>query len=303
MASNLTKECYQKVGGEGFGYDSLLVTAATLVDAAGNVVETYEYDPYGRVSVYVGSSATAVSASAYGLPFLWKSVRLDEITGLLQMRNRYYSVELGRFLTRDPLGVWGDGLNGGNEYGYVGNRPLSRGDRYGLQTDEELKKWAEESAETDVLPQDREEYKELIIANRKALKRYQSALEEECAAKRQWAEWEKSKAGELLRFIVSCGDPDPTSGNGGGKNLDRARPVPSGRPKVPESLHDALGDYVTDKLKPDLPGFWDELHRVLQAQKFAAMRLYRDAKKRREQLGASIDSLDKRIAELRARNK
>jgi RHS repeat-associated protein len=104
------------------------------VDAAGNVVETYEYDPYGRVSVYVGSSATAVSASAYGLPFLWKSVRLDEVTGLLQMRNRYYSVELGRFLTRDPLGVWGDGMNGGNEVGYAGNRPLILGDPSGLQT-------------------------------------------------------------------------------------------------------------------------------------------------------------------------
>jgi RHS repeat-associated protein len=109
-------------------------TAAKLVDAAGNVVETYEYDPYGRVSVYVGSSTTAVSASAYGLPFLWKSVRLDEITGLLQMRNRYYSVELGRFLTRDPLGVWGDGMNLGNEVGYCNCDPLAGADPMGLQT-------------------------------------------------------------------------------------------------------------------------------------------------------------------------
>jgi RHS repeat-associated protein len=64
---------------------------------------------------------------------LWKSVRLDEVTGLLQMRNRYYSVELGRFLTRDPLGVWGDGMNLGNEVGYAGNRPLVVGDPLGLQ--------------------------------------------------------------------------------------------------------------------------------------------------------------------------
>jgi hypothetical protein len=62
-------------------------TAAKLVDAAGNVVETYEYDPYGRVSVYVGSSATAVAASAaacrvadrvgagsVGRPLLWRSI-------------------------------------------------------------------------------------------------------------------------------------------------------------------------------------------------------------------------------------
>jgi RHS repeat-associated protein len=66
---------------------------------------------------------------------LWKSVRLDEITGLLQMRNRYYSVELGRFLTRDPLGVWGDGMNLGNEVGYAGNRVLTFSDALGLQTE------------------------------------------------------------------------------------------------------------------------------------------------------------------------
>jgi hypothetical protein len=86
-------------------------TAAKLVDAAGNVVETYEYDPYGRVSVYVGSSATAVSASAYGLPFLWKSVRLDEVTGLLQMRNRYLLGGVGAVPDAGPVG----GLGGWDE--------------------------------------------------------------------------------------------------------------------------------------------------------------------------------------------
>jgi RHS repeat-associated protein len=59
------------------------------------------------------------------------------VTGLLQMRNRYYSVELGRFLTRDPLGVWGDGMNLGNEVGYAGNRPLVVGDPLGLQAHSE----------------------------------------------------------------------------------------------------------------------------------------------------------------------
>jgi RHS repeat-associated protein len=71
--------------------------------------------------------------SRYGLPFLWKAVRLDEVTGLLQMRNRYYSVETGRFLSGDPIGVWGDGLNCGNETAYCGNEPLANGDPFGLQ--------------------------------------------------------------------------------------------------------------------------------------------------------------------------
>ncbi|MBZ0150151.1 MAG: RHS repeat-associated core domain-containing protein, partial [Planctomycetes bacterium] len=75
-----------------------------------------------------------VASSSYGLPFLWKSIRLDEITGLLQMRNRYYSTELGRFLTRDPLGEWGDGANLGNAYAYAGGRQLVWGDPMGLQS-------------------------------------------------------------------------------------------------------------------------------------------------------------------------
>jgi RHS repeat-associated protein len=110
-------------------------TAAKLVNSSGAVVEQYEYDPYGKVSVYVGSSTTAVAESSVGLPFLWKGVRLDSETGLLQMRNRYYSTGLGRFLTRDPLGVWGDAGNLGNGYAYGYNDPIGVGDPLGLQGD------------------------------------------------------------------------------------------------------------------------------------------------------------------------
>jgi RHS repeat-associated protein len=110
-------------------------TAAKLVDANGEVVEQYEYDPYGRATVFskLAGQWTSGGVSRYGLPFLWKAVRLDEVTGLLQMRNRYYSVETGRFLTRDPIGVWGDMGNLGNEYGYAWGRPLVVGDPMGLQ--------------------------------------------------------------------------------------------------------------------------------------------------------------------------
>jgi RHS repeat-associated protein len=109
-------------------------TAAKLVDAAGAVVEQYEYDPYGRATCYskVAGVWTPAAESRFGLPFLWKGVRLDEVTGLLQMRNRYYSVETGRFLTRDPLGAWADPVNCGNEFSYVGNMPKSLADPLGL---------------------------------------------------------------------------------------------------------------------------------------------------------------------------
>jgi RHS repeat-associated protein len=104
-------------------------------------VEQYEYDPYGRATVFskVAGQWTSGGASRYGLPFLWKAVRLDEVTGLLQMRNRYYSVETGRFLSGDPIGVWGDLGNLGNEYGYAWERPLVVNDVFALQGKAELR--------------------------------------------------------------------------------------------------------------------------------------------------------------------
>ena len=50
------------------------------------------------------------------------------------MRNRYYSTELGRFLTRDPIGAWRDILNSGNEFAYAANRPGICADPTGLLT-------------------------------------------------------------------------------------------------------------------------------------------------------------------------
>jgi hypothetical protein len=46
---------------------------------------------------------------------------------------RYYSPELGRFLTPDPLGAWADPRSFGNTYAFVGNSPSSARDPLGLQ--------------------------------------------------------------------------------------------------------------------------------------------------------------------------
>jgi RHS repeat-associated protein len=108
-------------------------TAAKLVDQNGNVVETYEYDPYGMPKVFVGSSTTPQNESSVGLVHLWKGLRWDAMIGQYYMRNRVYDPETGRFKTRDPLGVHTDFGNMGNEYAYGWNRPLVVGDPLGLQ--------------------------------------------------------------------------------------------------------------------------------------------------------------------------
>lgn len=109
-------------------------TSAKLVDEDGKVVEHYEYSPYGGVSVYVGASTVGVTNSSVGLPFLWKGLRQDAVTGLVYMRNRFYSPGLGRFVSLDPLGVHADALNFGNGYSYVGCRPGVAGDPYGQES-------------------------------------------------------------------------------------------------------------------------------------------------------------------------
>jgi hypothetical protein len=44
---------------------------------------------------------------------------------------RYLDTEQGRFLSRDPMGIWYDSLALGNGYSYVGNNPLNQRDPTG----------------------------------------------------------------------------------------------------------------------------------------------------------------------------
>jgi RHS repeat-associated protein len=110
-------------------------TAAKLLDQSGAVVEQYEYDAYGKATVYGQGAVAASATSAKGLPMLWKGIRLDPETGLLYMRNRYYSTATGRFLSGDPIGAWGDAVGSGNGYQYAGSRPGAMGDPFGLQAE------------------------------------------------------------------------------------------------------------------------------------------------------------------------
>jgi RHS repeat-associated protein len=51
--------------------------------------------------------------------------------GLYDLRNRYYSPDIGRFLQPDPIGFGGDSTN---LYRYCGNNPLKGSDPLGLDT-------------------------------------------------------------------------------------------------------------------------------------------------------------------------
>ena len=100
-----------------------------LTDNTGTLVESYEYTPFGLMTIYdsQGLDITA-TGSAIGNPFGYTGRRWDSESGLWYYRNRMYSAELGRFLQRDPAG-YVDGLN---LYQYTINNPLRFTDPDGL---------------------------------------------------------------------------------------------------------------------------------------------------------------------------
>ncbi|MCK5940959.1 MAG: hypothetical protein KAI24_03225 [Planctomycetes bacterium] len=102
-----------------------------ILDEAGNEVEVQEYDPYGRATYW--ASGQASGASSVGMSYGWRMMVLDPETGLYYVRNRFYSAELGRFCSKDPLGVDGDPATWLNAYNFGSATPLTQNDPLGLQ--------------------------------------------------------------------------------------------------------------------------------------------------------------------------
>ena len=119
-----------------YHYDALGNIVA-LSDNNGDIVERYGYDAYGNVSIHTSAGANGMwmdpdddvaYASAKGNPYLFTGRRYDSDTALYYYRARYYSPDLGRFISADPIGY----LGGLNLYSYCGNNPINWIDPYGL---------------------------------------------------------------------------------------------------------------------------------------------------------------------------
>jgi RHS repeat-associated protein len=91
-------------------YNAVAVVLDQDQDAEDGVVqERYEYDAYGRTRFF-DKNEQSLSRSGVGLEFLYTGQRRDPETGIYYFKNRYYSVDLGRFITHDPAG-YQDGWN------------------------------------------------------------------------------------------------------------------------------------------------------------------------------------------------
>ena len=80
-----------------------------LVDGSGSIIESYDYSPMGKITTF-DANGSQISESAHGNSYGYTGRRLDQESGLWYFRARYYSDDLGRFLSRDPKGYI-DGLS------------------------------------------------------------------------------------------------------------------------------------------------------------------------------------------------
>ncbi len=105
-----------------------------VLSTAAVVQERYGYDAFGAGRVMDGAFSLR-SASLYDWETRYGAYRLDLEAGLYHVRNRYYAVGIGRWLSRDPL----HNDRSMDLYWYVRNRPISRVDPFGLEEKEEEK--------------------------------------------------------------------------------------------------------------------------------------------------------------------
>lgn len=68
------------------------------------VPERYKYDPYGKRYVMT-AGFVGLDESEIGQEYGYTGRRHDSESGMMYFRARYYSGELGRFVSRDPLGT------------------------------------------------------------------------------------------------------------------------------------------------------------------------------------------------------
>ena len=90
-----------------------------MTDATGAIRARYDYDPYGRVTKVSGDLE-----ADFGFTGFYR----HQTSGLWLTFYRAYDANLGRWLSRDPIGEDG----GIDLYGYVGNNPINLIDLLGL---------------------------------------------------------------------------------------------------------------------------------------------------------------------------
>jgi RHS repeat-associated protein len=98
-----------------------------MMDTSDNVVERYDYDPFGLQTV-LNPDFSVRGTTAYAVPYSFQGMRTDSLVSVEFADNRVYSPTLMRWLQTDPIGL----IAGNNYYQFVGNGPTEGVDPSGL---------------------------------------------------------------------------------------------------------------------------------------------------------------------------
>ncbi|MBI4656491.1 MAG: fibronectin type III domain-containing protein [Elusimicrobia bacterium] len=107
-----------------------LGSIVALTDSAGEIVETVEYQAYGK-PIIKDRTGAVFDRSTVGNFYLFTAREYDFETGLFYYRARYYDSETGRFLQEDSFFM----PNGKSRYIYVDAHPTMATDSNGLLAD------------------------------------------------------------------------------------------------------------------------------------------------------------------------
>jgi RHS repeat-associated protein len=117
-----------KNGQTWFYHQNNLGSVQTITNTSGIVVERYEYDAYGNLSIY-DPMFNLLNTSTIGNVYFYTGRELDLETGSFYYRFRHYNSVFGRFNQFDPLGF----LDQINLLNYVSNNPIKYNDPFGLE--------------------------------------------------------------------------------------------------------------------------------------------------------------------------
>jgi RHS repeat-associated protein len=120
LVKNLVTNNYYYQDGSG--------STSHLANSGGALLEWYRYDLQGT-PIFYNAANQQIGGSNQGVRHLFTGQQWYSELGLYDLRNRFYSPDIGRFLQPDPIGFAGDPTN---LYRYCGNNPVTRSDPSGL---------------------------------------------------------------------------------------------------------------------------------------------------------------------------
>ena len=102
-----------------------------ILNTSGEVVVTYEYDPWGNILSTSGSMAATLGADN---PFRYRGYYYDNESGFYYLQSRYYDPVTGRFLNADDTAYLGvtETTSGYNLFSYCNSNPVYYKDSFGF---------------------------------------------------------------------------------------------------------------------------------------------------------------------------